>query len=321
MFKIKFNKNWWGAGAFCALVMNINTALGITEAEFNEKHDRLIKKLIPMRENFELPDCVVEFVAQRAGFSTAKGDEAYSICYLLCLIYSPIVILWLINEKNVSSTTVISALSGHYEDLDFDMHEILDSYSEEEWELDLSSDLAKNFDSYSKEEWELDPSSVPEILRYFAELYFAELYFNDVNFNDVNFNMKFFAELVRGNTSLTVLSLADKNIVDHEIEKIFEASKSNPNSSLKKIDLSWNSIGDYGALVIAEFLKTNPPLEELVLIGCGIEDKGIIALSEALKVNTSLNFLDMRENQISDTGKGKLADAMEINTTIIDMKY
>ena len=65
---------------------------------------------------------------------------------------------------------------------------------------------------------------------------------------------------------------------------------------MKKIDLSRNSIRDYGALVIAEFLKTDLPLEELVLVGCGIEDKGIIALSEALKVNTSLNFLDIREN-------------------------
>lgn len=129
MLAIKLNKSLQVAGAFCALAMSVNTVLGITEAEFKEKHDRLVEKLIPMGEKWELPEFTAKFVAQRAGFVTAISGEAYSICYLLCLNYSPNVILWLINERRCSPGAVIRALERNYEDLEPGMHEILDTFA------------------------------------------------------------------------------------------------------------------------------------------------------------------------------------------------
>ena len=310
MLTIKVNKSFCVAGAFCALAMNINTALGITEAEFNEKHDRLVKKLIPMRENFQLSEQVTEWVARRAGFSTAKGDEAYSVCYLLCLGYSPNVILWLIKEENVSPTTVISALRGSYGDLKPDMHEILDSFViySEEWELDLSW--------LGHYEAQFDPENFRTLTS--RDLMMAILPTNRVDHVHAE---AFVSELVRGNNFLKVLLLNNLGFYSYPITSIFEALRDDLNSTLEKIDLSGNFVETDGMVAVAETLKTNTSLNTLVLVNCGIMVEGIVALSVVLPNNTSLNSLDMRENLISDIGREALAKGIEGNNFIISLKY
>ena len=52
--------------------------------------------------------------------------------------------------------------------------------------------------------------------------------------------------------------------------------------------MSKNEIGAEGAIAIAQALKTNNALEELIIGFCQIGDDGIKAFSEAVKDNTSL---------------------------------
>ena len=291
MIKLMFNKSLWVASAFCALAMNINTARGVTEAEFNVKHDRLIKDLIPLKEKHLLSETLAKCVAQGVGFPMTGIDEAYSICYLLCLDCSPDAIRWLIGGKGYSAKTIIDALKGEYEDLAPDMHEILGTFSEfdEEWKLDLSVlQLASK-----------DRKSTPSECA--PPMYFVK-------------------KLIRGNNSLTVLLLNDNKMGDHTIAPIFEALRDNPYSSLKKIDLSRNRLKDYGAEAIAETLRKNTNLSELVLVGCEIGDRGAMALGDMLKINTTLFSIDMRKNPISTTAIEAFADIMENNITITDMK-
>ena len=60
------------------------------------------------------------------------------------------------------------------------------------------------------------------------------------------------------------------------------------NTSLTKIYLNGNNIGDEGAKAIGEALKVNTSLTKIDLGGNNIGVEGGKAIGEALKVNTSL---------------------------------
>ena len=67
------------------------------------------------------------------------------------------------------------------------------------------------------------------------------------------------------------------------------------NTSLTKISLRGNNIGDEGAKAIGEALKENTSLTEIFLWN-NIGDEGGKAIGEALKVNTSLTMIDLNYN-------------------------
>ena len=83
-----------------------------------------------------------------------------------------------------------------------------------------------------------------------------------------------------------------------------------------KIDLYYIYIGDYGATVIAEALKINSTLEELMLANNQIGDDGATAIAEALKINKALHQLDLCNNDIYVEGATAIADALRINATL-----
>ncbi|KAF9541189.1 hypothetical protein EC957_003322 [Mortierella hygrophila] len=87
-------------------------------------------------------------------------------------------------------------------------------------------------------------------------------------------------------------------------------------STLTTLDLRDNSIGDNGAQVLSEALKTNLTLATLDLEETSIESNGAQALSEALKVNSTLTTLDLRRNSIRDTGAQALSEALKVNSTL-----
>ena len=65
------------------------------------------------------------------------------------------------------------------------------------------------------------------------------------------------------------------------------------NTSLTKIDLNRNNIGDEGGKAIGEALKVKT---EIDLDGNDIGDEGGKAIGEALKVNTSLTEIYLYQN-------------------------
>ncbi|KAL9965538.1 hypothetical protein ACROYT_G029352 [Oculina patagonica] len=122
------------------------------------------------------------------------------------------------------------------------------------------------------------------------------------------------AEVLKGNSSLTVLHLLSNNIGEHGANGLAEALKKN--TSLTELHLSGNNIGDHGATGLAEALKKNTSLTVLYLCGNNIGDHGAAGLAEALQTNTSLTELNLSHNTIGDHGANGLAEALQKNTSL-----
>jgi Ran GTPase-activating protein (RanGAP) involved in mRNA processing and transport len=65
------------------------------------------------------------------------------------------------------------------------------------------------------------------------------------------------------------------------------------NTTLKRLDLSWNNFGDDGAVAIAKALRINKSLEILCLAGNKIGNKGTEAITSCLQMNKSLRELHL----------------------------
>ncbi len=75
------------------------------------------------------------------------------------------------------------------------------------------------------------------------------------------------------------------------------------NSTLEGLDFSRNAeVSDAGAVFIAEGLKRNNSLKELILRDCCIGDQGILSLGHGLAVNTTLRKLQLMSNRITGYG-------------------
>ena len=66
---------------------------------------------------------------------------------------------------------------------------------------------------------------------------------------------------------------------------------------------------------LAEALKTNTTLTDIILDNNKIGDEGAKAIAEALKTNTTLINLKLSTNIIGDEGANALAEALKTNTT------
>ena len=96
MFKSMFNKSLSVAGVFCALAMNVNTALGMfsidIEAWLNEPLSPTTSQEQVWYEKFnklKLDKAIAIFIAERAGFSQYSDETARAICFLLWLGHTP----------------------------------------------------------------------------------------------------------------------------------------------------------------------------------------------------------------------------------------
>jgi len=82
------------------------------------------------------------------------------------------------------------------------------------------------------------------------------------------------------------------------------------------LDLNNKHIGDEGAKVLADALRTNTSLERLYLWNTGIGDDGAKALAAVLASNTHLKDISLGGNRIGDEGGKALAAALRTNTTL-----
>ena len=109
------------------------------------------------------------------------------------------------------------------------------------------------------------------------------------------------SEALKGNNTLTYLSLSNNNITD--VQSIGDALKTN--NTLKTLELSNNNITDVQS--IGEGLKTNNTLTTLYLSRNNItDDSGIQSIIDVLKTNNTLRVLHLDNNQLSDNMKSQL---------------
>jgi hypothetical protein len=73
-------------------------------------------------------------------------------------------------------------------------------------------------------------------------------------------------------------------------------------SDVKHIILENNNIDSFGAITIAEYLESDPPIEELCLAYNRLNDDDVILISRALKRNTNLHEIDLVSNKITSIG-------------------
>ena len=84
----------------------------------------------------------------------------------------------------------------------------------------------------------------------------------------------------------------------------------------RELDLEGQSLGDEGATLIADALRSNGTLTRLVLTDNGLTNAGAGELASALRTNSALTYLGLRDNEITDDGAEALAAALEANGTL-----
>ena len=106
------------------------------------------------------------------------------------------------------------------------------------------------------------------------------------------------------------VDLSGRRIGNKEAKYIARALM-DPNTNVKTLDLTWNSIGVDGAMAIAEALKSNETLQTLHLTNNRIEDDGATALAEALTYNSTLHTLWLPSNRIGNAGATAIAEVLK----------
>ena len=91
------------------------------------------------------------------------------------------------------------------------------------------------------------------------------------------------------------------------------------NSTLTRLDVSYNTIADAGAVALAKAIQTNTTLTELKLSYNTIADAGAAALTVTIQTNTTLTRLDVSYNTITDAGAAALAEGIQINSTLTEL--
>ncbi|KAL0238597.1 hypothetical protein GEMRC1_013070 [Eukaryota sp. GEM-RC1] len=119
------------------------------------------------------------------------------------------------------------------------------------------------------------------------------------------------------NGSVTELDLQENSIGNEGAIALAEALK--VNSTVTQINLVVNSIGTEGAIALADALKVNSTVTRIDLGSNSIGTEGAIALAEALKVNSTVTRIDLGENSIGTKGAIALADALKVNSSVTEI--
>ncbi|POM72025.1 Hypothetical protein PHPALM_11336 [Phytophthora palmivora] len=105
---------------------------------------------------------------------------------------------------------------------------------------------------------------------------------------------------------------------DEAFAPVAAAIESHP--ALKRVNLSHNSIGERGGVLLGTML-TNPAcvVRALDVSWNSIRRSGAVALGIAMRTNTSLRTLQMSMNRCGDGGGEQLAAALACNTTLMQL--
>ena len=128
------------------------------------------------------------------------------------------------------------------------------------------------------------------------------------------------AETLQTNTSLTKLCLHEIGLQFTEQSGSALTKLLKVNKSLKKLDLSDNSISDSGACCIFEGLQQNTTLSKLNLSNTGIIVPDTArSLTESLQVNKSLRHLDISQSSLLNYGARLIFESLQHNDTLLSL--
>jgi hypothetical protein len=119
---------------------------------------------------------------------------------------------------------------------------------------------------------------------------------------------------LRNFNRLRTLSL-NWNLIKHGASSIADLLRAN--SSIRSISMNGNELECYGAMHLADALKSNScKVREIQIEDNGIASAGCIALAAALGTNTSLRDLTLRGNPIGDRGAEELTTMLVSNSSL-----
>ena len=124
---------------------------------------------------------------------------------------------------------------------------------------------------------------------------------------------------LKNNTHVKTLWLAGNNMGDEGSEAIAELLRCN--KVIRQIILSVNGIGPTGALSLASVLEDDEEavLEVLCMGGNNLGDKGAMFLAEMLRTNTSLKELWLRDNNLTSKSANALAQNLKNNGALQEL--
>jgi Ran GTPase-activating protein (RanGAP) involved in mRNA processing and transport len=86
------------------------------------------------------------------------------------------------------------------------------------------------------------------------------------------------------------------------------------------LDLSYNEIGNKGALLLARMIKDDSFIENLNLKSNNIGPVGAEAIGKSLSYNSTISKFDISDNNLGEEGGMSIASALQVNT-ILRMLY
>ena len=121
----------------------------------------------------------------------------------------------------------------------------------------------------------------------------------------------------RANSTLRRLSLDQNAIGDEGATALGGALVAN--AALASVDLSYNRIGAAGAEALAAGVGANRVLRELRLSSNGVGDAGAIALAAMLRNNSALRTLALWDSGVSCDGADAIERALRVNRVLSEL--
>ncbi|XP_036419641.1 NACHT, LRR and PYD domains-containing protein 3-like, partial [Colossoma macropomum] len=132
---------------------------------------------------------------------------------------------------------------------------------------------------------------------------------DELDLKKYNTSVEGYRRLIPAVSKCSKALLARCNLTTNVCETVTLALQS-PNSTLKELDLSYNSLQDSGVTLLSAGLRSSHcKLEILRLAGCNLTTNACETLSHTLKSGTSLlKMLDLSNNDLQDSGVKLLCD-------------
>lgn len=125
---------------------------------------------------------------------------------------------------------------------------------------------------------------------------------------------KYFAKMLRNNSTLKSLTLKGFKIGDETGKLFVNALKQN--IAISKLKISDISISREVGMHFAEMLRENTTLKSLHLKKCNIDSETVNCFADALRQNTSLSELEISSIPISREVGNNFAEMLKVNSTL-----
>ena len=133
-------------------------------------------------------------------------------------------------------------------------------------------------------------------------------------------DMQIVAEHVKAHKQCKQLVLHRNHITEEGALHLAEALTNN--TSLQKLNIGYNSIGDTGVrYIVKPLLKDNNTLTKLHLQSNSITEKGADYLANMLRMNRRIRKLGLDYNSIGDEGVRLLSLALYPDSEVCDNKF